>query len=60
MTSRCDYCHKKIKGLISIPCDCQKKFCMKHMNKHSHECQTLLKTNITKLPKVISDKVVKI
>lgn len=60
MTLRCDYCHKKIKGFIIIQCDCEKKFCLKHMNKHSHKCQTLLKTNFINLPKVISDKVVKI
>lgn len=49
---RCDFigCKTKI-HLIKFDCECKKSFCVKHNNKHSHNCQiisnnkNILKTN---------------
>lgn len=36
---KCDFigCNTKI-HLISFDCECNKSFCIKHNNKHSHNC----------------------
>ncbi len=38
----CDHigCKKKI-NLIRFDCDCNKSFCSKHLNRHSHNCTKL-------------------
>lgn len=35
---RCSFCNKKLK-LIHFTCRCNLKFCEKHHNPHSHNCQ---------------------
>lgn len=65
--TRCFYCKKKIKSVIVIKCDCDHMFCVKHMNRHSHNCEkininkTISKNNIRKNnPKIIIEKIDKI
>ena len=40
---RCNHitCKKKI-HLIKFDCDCEKSFCIKHYNKHSHNCPIII------------------
>ena len=40
---RCDHisCKKKI-NLIKFDCDCNKSFCIKHYNRHSHNCTAII------------------
>lgn len=42
---RCDFigCQTKI-HLIKFDCECNKSFCVKHHNKHSHNCQIIPNT----------------
>lgn len=35
--TRCTFCNKKT-GLLFFTCECEGKFCTKHLNAHSHEC----------------------
>jgi len=35
--NRCDYCNVKL-GLIFFTCKCEKNYCHKHLNPHSHGC----------------------
>ena len=35
--NRCDYCNVKL-GLIFFTCKCEKNYCHKHLNPHSHDC----------------------
>jgi hypothetical protein len=64
---KCHQCKKRIKNLIEIKCDCGYIFCIKHLNKHSHNCCNLsnfklqIKKSIKKEnPIVIVDKIEKI
>ena len=37
-SNRCAFCNKKLK-MIHFTCRCDLKFCEKHHNPHSHNCQ---------------------
>lgn len=44
---KCDFigCNKKI-NLIKFDCECKKSFCVKHHNKHSHNCPIISNNKI--------------
>lgn len=46
------YLQKKIKGFVIIKCDCGNIVCMNHINKHSHNCNTLETNKIVKKNKI--------
>tara|TARA_Y100000996_G_scaffold182437_1_gene142669 strand:- start:3034 stop:3285 length:252 start_codon:yes stop_codon:yes gene_type:complete len=40
----CHFCNKKLKLHEQIKCCCDHYFCLKHMNRHSHNCTFDMKT----------------
>ena len=62
MKQKCHFCKKKLSTIeSSFTCHCKFHFCMKHMNKHSHNCEFNSKLLSTKLlidnnPKLIINK----
>ena len=64
--NKCYFCKKKLKLYENnIKCECGHKYCMKHMNKHSHNCtfnsksknkEIIIKSN----PKLNNNKITKI
>ena len=57
------FCKQKL-GLISFQCSCGKHFCIKHQNRHSHNCslnkQKELREKIIKENPKINSKMIKI
>jgi hypothetical protein len=68
MKNKCHFCNKKLKLYEkNIQCNCGNCFCMKHINKHSHNCKfinhnkeknKLIISNNN--PKLSSNKLIKI
>lgn len=61
---RCSFigCKNKI-NLIKFDCSCQKSFCIKHHNKHSHNCPVIINNSKTindNNPLIVPTKFIKI
>ena len=61
---RCPICKKKL-GLMIFTCQCEKRFCINHIQPELHECTYDHKTKQRKelkklLPLVCAEKVIKI
>ena len=61
---RCHFCKKKL-PLIHYDCKCGHKFCQKHLNPHSHNCnfdyKEMGQNKIRKEnPKIVAEKIIKI
>jgi len=47
-SERCNQCNKKLK-MVSFTCKCELKFCVAHLNPHSHNCSYDYKSEKCKL-----------
>ena len=61
---RCPMCNKKL-GLMIFTCQCEKRFCISHVQPELHNCtydhKTKQRQELRKqLPQVVADKVIKI
>lgn len=61
---RCPVCNKKL-GLMVFTCQCEKRFCIGHVQPELHDCtydhKTKQRQELEKqLPQVVADKIIKI
>jgi predicted nucleic acid binding AN1-type Zn finger protein len=58
MKKKCHFCNKKLSIIEKdLTCQCKFQFCMKHMNKHSHNCTFDTKKVITEQLKENNPKI---